>query len=156
MPNPHNIFDQTARYAAKHLDAPDYLTWLLPHVFAVRLFSAWLDTRTIPFPGEADRTCDTVARCDHKYGTEPPAAMVIEYEARLPPRALQKLATYALRVHDEIRVELTWLSEGLNCGDAEPEELVPIAGRVPEAVRRTAAPADEVPAAAAEHPGRGL
>jgi hypothetical protein len=27
-------------------------------------YREWLDTRTIPFPGERDRTCDTVARLD--------------------------------------------------------------------------------------------
>ncbi len=58
-----NAYDKASRYAA-HLDAPGFLRWLLPDLPADVSFHGWLDTRTLPFPGEADRTCDTVA-CFH-------------------------------------------------------------------------------------------
>jgi hypothetical protein len=49
-------YDQAARYAAKHLDAEGFLRWLLPRAMAVRVFRRFLDTRTLTFPGEPDRT----------------------------------------------------------------------------------------------------
>ena len=50
-----NRFDQACRYAAK-MDAAGFLSWLfgvsaLPHSFV-----GWLDTRTLPFPGDPDRS----------------------------------------------------------------------------------------------------
>src|SRR5438046_5154934 len=43
-----------------------------------------------------------------------------------------------------------------SCGQAEPVVVVPVVRLVPVAVRRPAVPAVVVPAAAAEHPSRGL
>jgi hypothetical protein len=53
-----NVYDQAARYAAK-LDAVGFVRWLLG--MPTLVFHRWLDTRRLPFPGEADRICDTVA-----------------------------------------------------------------------------------------------
>ena len=55
-----NPFDQASRYAAK-LDAAGHLAWLLRLAPAALPFRGWLDTRTLPFPGDPERTCDTVA-----------------------------------------------------------------------------------------------
>src|SRR5262249_56603993 len=57
---PPNRFDQASRYAAK-LDAVGFLSWLLREDAAELRFRLWLDTRTLPFPGDPERTCDTVA-----------------------------------------------------------------------------------------------
>jgi hypothetical protein len=57
---PPNRFDQASRYAAK-LDAVGLLCWLLREDATELRFRTWLDTRTLPFPGEPERTCDTVA-----------------------------------------------------------------------------------------------
>jgi hypothetical protein len=57
---PANRFDQASRYAAK-LDAIAFLCWLLREDPAGLRFRTWLDTRTLPFPGDPERTCDTVA-----------------------------------------------------------------------------------------------
>jgi hypothetical protein len=46
---PRNRFDQASRSAAK-LDAVGFLCWLLRETPA-----------TLPFPGEPDRPCDTIA-----------------------------------------------------------------------------------------------
>jgi hypothetical protein len=56
-----NFYDQASRYTAK-LDPPGFLAWLFNTVALV--FHHWLDTRRLPFPGEADRICDTVARLE--------------------------------------------------------------------------------------------
>lgn len=56
------VFDQAAPYAAK-LDPAVFLRWLLDTLDAQLTFHGWLDTHTIPFLGEADRICDTVAIC---------------------------------------------------------------------------------------------
>lgn len=55
-----NRFDQASRYAAK-LDAVGFLSWLLSESAEDLRFRMWLDTRTLPFPGDPERTCDTVA-----------------------------------------------------------------------------------------------
>jgi hypothetical protein len=46
-----NRFDQASRYAAK-LDAVGFLGWLLREDAAELRFRLWLDTRTLPFPGD--------------------------------------------------------------------------------------------------------
>ena len=51
-PNP---FDQASRYTAK-LDPPAFLRWLVPGLADTVVFRGWLDTRTLPFPGEPGQT----------------------------------------------------------------------------------------------------
>ncbi len=50
-----NHYDQASRYLAKL----DPLGWLLPRLTDDWEFHDRLDTRTIPFPGEPDRVCDS-------------------------------------------------------------------------------------------------
>jgi hypothetical protein len=57
---PPNRFDQACRYAAK-LDGVGFLCWLFREDATELRFRTWLDTRTLPFPGDPERTCDTVA-----------------------------------------------------------------------------------------------
>lgn len=57
---PVNPYDQASRYTAK-LNAVGLLCWLLNEDAATLGFHGWLDTRTLPFPGDPERTCDTVA-----------------------------------------------------------------------------------------------
>jgi hypothetical protein len=57
---PPNRFDQASRYTAK-VDAAGFLACLLGESAAELRFRTWLDTRTLPFPGDPERTCDTVA-----------------------------------------------------------------------------------------------
>ncbi|MBY0522841.1 MAG: hypothetical protein K2R98_05565 [Gemmataceae bacterium] len=47
-----NRFDQASRYAAK-LDPAGFIAWLLGGLPLP--FVSWMDTRTLPFPGDADR-----------------------------------------------------------------------------------------------------
>jgi hypothetical protein len=55
-----NRFDEACRFAIK-LDPVGFLTWLLGVTAETLLFRDWLDTRTVVFPGQPPRTCDTVA-----------------------------------------------------------------------------------------------
>jgi hypothetical protein len=101
-----NLLDQAAAYAAKQLDATGFLQWLVPTALAQRRLRQWLDTRTIAFPGERDRRCDTVAGLEHEDGQMPPEAIVIEFKDRARGQAaLQQLAEYALRIHRELPVQ---------------------------------------------------
>jgi hypothetical protein len=70
---PRNAFDQAARFSAK-LDPAAFVGWVLdlpPDHAAER---GWLDTRHLPFPGDPDRTSDTLARLDD------PAAKAVSLE----------------------------------------------------------------------------
>ena len=55
-----NVFDQAARFSVQS-DPLGFLRWLIPGLDQALRFHGWLDTRTLPFPGDPDRTCDTVA-----------------------------------------------------------------------------------------------
>ncbi len=57
---PTNIYDQTGRYAVK-LNPVGLMSWWLQLPIEQIRFRNWLDTRGIVFPGEPDRTNDTVA-----------------------------------------------------------------------------------------------
>ena len=74
-----NRFDQASRYAAK-LDPPGLLRWLLR--WDAFTFRGWLDTRSLPFPGEEDRTCDTVACITDDAFADRPWAVPLEFQTR--------------------------------------------------------------------------
>jgi hypothetical protein len=96
-PNP---FDQGARYAAK-LDPPGFLSWLVP---SLRLpFHHWLDTRSLPFPGEPDRVCDTVAGLLESAPVPVWWALVVEWQTRLDAAMFGRLLEYLGRLWRELR-----------------------------------------------------
>jgi hypothetical protein len=95
-----NRYDQASRYAAK-LDPTGFLCWLL-QVLALPLpFRGWLDTRTLPFPGEADRICDTVAWLGQAPGLS--CAVVVEFCSEPDERMFGRLLTYLGRLWLERR-----------------------------------------------------
>jgi hypothetical protein len=55
-----NVYDQASRYGLQP-DTPGFYRWFIPGVNPAVGFQGWLDTRTLPFSGMRDRTCDTVA-----------------------------------------------------------------------------------------------
>jgi hypothetical protein len=57
---PVNRYDQGCRYLAKR-DPVALLGWLLRETPEELRFRTWLDARTLPFPGDPERICDTVA-----------------------------------------------------------------------------------------------
>jgi hypothetical protein len=74
-----NEFDQASRYAAK-LDPAGFLSWLLRLPLEAFLFRGWLDTRTLPFPGERDRIRDTVAHLEDLAMNGMPWALPVEFQ----------------------------------------------------------------------------
>jgi hypothetical protein len=94
--------DQAARWGEKQLDAEGFLRWVVPGAFTAWRWAGWLDTRTVAFPGEPDRTCDTVALFERLAHDEPPAAVVLEAEARPGSDKLERLAEYVLRLRREL------------------------------------------------------
>jgi hypothetical protein len=95
------VFDQAARHAAK-LNAAGFLSWLVPGAAAELVLRGWLDTRTLPFPGEPDRTCDTVAEYARADGQGPLQALVVEFQTEPEGDIYERLAEYVLRLRKEI------------------------------------------------------
>src|SRR5260370_15957855 len=91
-----NPFDQWARYAAM-LDPPGFLRWLLPELAPAALHS-WLDTRSIPFPGDPDRICDTVAAIADQTNVTRWWALPIELQTRPDGQLFGRYPEYLGRV----------------------------------------------------------
>jgi hypothetical protein len=72
-------------------------------LWAASKFVRWQDTRTVPFPGEPDRVCDTVAEFAHP--TEPRRRCLVDVEVQADPDAdmLERLGEYAFRLRRELR-----------------------------------------------------
>jgi hypothetical protein len=102
MPKTENHFDQASRYLAK-LDPAGFIRWLLaadgPH-FA---FQEWLDTRTLPFPGHPDRTCDTVAELVELRKEGSRWALPLEFQTKPDPEMFGRWLEYLGRLWREIR-----------------------------------------------------
>jgi hypothetical protein len=92
-----NDYDRAARYQAK-VEPAEFLGWALDESPDRFRFVRWLDTRTIPFPGSADRTHDTVA---HLERTEPPGepwAIPLEFQYEPDPLMFGRLLEYLGRL----------------------------------------------------------
>jgi hypothetical protein len=66
-------------------------------------FLGWLDTRTIPLPGEPDRTCDTVAELADRRAPEARWALVLEFQTEPRGDILDRLLEYQARLRRELR-----------------------------------------------------
>jgi hypothetical protein len=66
-------------------------------------FARWQDTRTLPFPGEPDRVCDTVAEFEHR--ADPRRRCLVDVEVQAKPDAdmLERLGEYVFRLRRELR-----------------------------------------------------
>jgi hypothetical protein len=71
-------FDKACRYLLK-LDPLALLAWLLGLKLVDLAFIRWLDTRRLPYPGQPDRTCDTVAHVERIDDNQRPWALVVEF-----------------------------------------------------------------------------
>jgi hypothetical protein len=76
-----NDFDQGCRYLAKR-QPHGFFGWMLSGHDQALAFEKWEDTRRRPFPGEPDRTCDTVARFRSLTDPEVPWIIVVEFQSR--------------------------------------------------------------------------
>ena len=90
---PQNRFDQASRFAVK-IDPPGFLAWATGLPNDGFTFVDWLDTRSVVFPGDADRTGDTVARLEDPSGTEPPWAVAVEFQIEPDATMFGRLMVY--------------------------------------------------------------
>src|SRR3712207_5364498 len=74
-----NHFDQASRFAAK-LDAQGFLRWLLGDLSGRYRFARWLDARRLPFPGNPENVCDTVAEILDTEEASAPWAVPVEFQ----------------------------------------------------------------------------
>jgi hypothetical protein len=101
-----SAFDQGARYAARRIDEAGALRWLVGEtIWSAWRWRGWLDSQTVPFPGEPDRRCDTVAWFDRPNGDAPPLAVVVEFMSRPRQDVLERLTEYALRIRRELPLQ---------------------------------------------------
>jgi hypothetical protein len=98
-----NVFDQAARYSVQS-DPPGFLRWIVPGLPPALRFQGWLDTRTLPFPGTPDRTCDTVADlAEEDAETGRRWAIVNEFQTEPEPEKLDRLLEYLARLRRGLR-----------------------------------------------------
>ncbi len=97
-----NDFDKAGR-AWLRLDPSGLLRWLMPGLHADCVFQRWADTRTIAFPGEPDRTCDTVAEL--LQATQSPLwwLLVLELQSDLDEEMFGRLLEYLGRLWRSLR-----------------------------------------------------
>ena len=97
-----NVFDQSARFVAK-ADPPGFLRWLVLEMDPTLEFRGWLDTRSLPFPGEPDRTSDTVADLLDPADPATRWALATEFQAGPDAEILDRLLEYLARLRRELR-----------------------------------------------------
>ena len=96
------VYDQAGRYIIKPRPGP-FFSWRAEALWRAWRFVRWQDTRTLPFPGEPDRICDTVAEFEHR--TDPQRRCLVDVEVQAKPDAdlLERLGEYAFRLRRELR-----------------------------------------------------
>src|SRR5438552_3463550 len=104
-----NDFDQAARFTAK-LDPADFFRWVFGQAAAPLIFRGWSDTRTLPFPGEPDRICDTVAEFEDTSAPGRTLIAVVEFQSRPTGDILYRLWEYKARFLRERAIPLEALA----------------------------------------------
>jgi hypothetical protein len=97
-----NAWDQAARYCIQS-DPLGFLRWLLRRLDPALKFHGWLDTRTLPFPGTPDRTCDTVADLAATAKATLRWAIVTEFQTEPDLEILDRLLEYVARLRRALR-----------------------------------------------------
>ena len=97
-----NEYDQCSRKVAK-LDPLGFLCWLLRLAKGDIVFRTWLDTRRLPFPGEPDRVCDTVAHVEAVLQNHIPWAIIVEFQLAPDSRMFGRLLIYGGQVWIELK-----------------------------------------------------
>lgn len=92
-----NDFDQAARLLAKS-DPVEILAWLLDLPADQFRFVRWLDTRSLPFPGSADRVNDLVAHLEQVDPPGRPWLIAVEMQSDPDPVMFGRLLEYLGRL----------------------------------------------------------
>jgi hypothetical protein len=87
-----NVYDQACRFLLQ-LDVA-VLLWLLGLSVDEVAFDRWLNTRHLPWPGQPDRTCDTVAYLRDRTDGGRPWAQVAEFQVEPDPEMFGRLLEY--------------------------------------------------------------
>jgi hypothetical protein len=93
-----NPYDKASRYAARALDPVGFLSWVLG---VAVVFRGWLETRRLTFPGQPDRTCDTVAHVEDDQGR--PWAIPVEFQIKPDPEMFGRFLGYLAPLWLELR-----------------------------------------------------
>jgi len=124
-----NVFDQAARYCAQ-CDPIGFLRWLIRGLSRALLFQGWLDTRTLPFPGGHDRTCDMVADLAEHADADRRWAVINEFQTEPETEILDRELEYvalirrALRFGPQRRGKFQVVATLVNLtGPAQPDTL---------------------------------
>jgi hypothetical protein len=99
---PANQYDQACRYLLRLFAVP-LLAWLLRLDAGKLDFAGWLDTRGLPWPGEPDRTCDTVARLRDPEQGGLPFAVPVEFSVKPDPNMFGRGLRYLGGLWEEYR-----------------------------------------------------
>jgi hypothetical protein len=96
------VYDQASRFLLR-LGAEALLLWLLGATRAEVRFVDWLDTRSVPWPGQPDRICDTVAWLSDRADGDRPWALVAESQVQPDPDMFGRLLQYLGAVRVDLR-----------------------------------------------------
>jgi len=88
-----NDFDKASRFAFK-LDPAGLLAWSLNLPSSDFAFRRWLDTRNVPFPGNTDRTGDSVAGIDDLSRGGIPWLFAVEFQTEPDPLMFGRMLGY--------------------------------------------------------------
>ena len=102
-----NDYDKASRRAIKE-DPPRCTEWLLPRLQVKHPFREWFDARQLPFPGERDRYCDTVAVFERP--EDPETRWVVVIEALSEPQRLMpaRMFHYGSGLYLELENRSEW------------------------------------------------
>jgi len=99
---PPDPYDRSSRYLLRR-NALALLAWLLGLRQAELEFVQWLDTRRLPWPGQPDRSCDTVAWLRDLARNGLPWAAVAEFQLAPDAGMFGRLLVYLGQVWLELR-----------------------------------------------------
>lgn len=95
-------FDKAGRYLIR-LDPLGFFTWLCAEFVRVWRFRGWLDTSAIPFPGERQRVCDTVAEFIHRRDRRRRCLLDTEVQSHPHLDMPERLGEYAFQLRRQRR-----------------------------------------------------
>ena len=101
-----NTYDQASRYLLR-IGPPGLLRWFYASLPSTVRFLDWLETRNIPFPGEADRIGDTVARAEDTARSDLDIALLVS-SSKVADQVREDLMP--LEDEQQLRISLTALT----------------------------------------------